>query len=86
MASITSILQDGVKKNKKAAFSVAWMRFLVNFQAQKATQERKNICRKVFIISPKNDNLHSRDGTCYGVISVVHENVYGIIQREARRK
>ena len=27
-------------KKKKAAFTVAWMKFLLNFQAQKTTQER----------------------------------------------
>ena len=32
--------KDRDKKNKKAAFTVAWMKFLLNFQAQKTTQER----------------------------------------------
>ena len=31
--------KDSDKKNKKAAFTVAWMKFVLNFQAQKTTQE-----------------------------------------------
>ena len=37
------------KKNKKAAFTVAWMKFLLNFQTQKTTHE--NNCRKLFVTS-----------------------------------
>ena len=44
MASVESMLlfkeKDRDKKNKRAAFTVAWMKFLLNFQAQKTTQER----------------------------------------------
>ena len=44
MASVESMLRfkekDRDKKNKKAPFTVAWMKFLLNFQAQKTTQER----------------------------------------------
>ena len=44
MASVEIMLRfkekDRDKKNKKAAFTVAWMKFLLNFQAQKTTQER----------------------------------------------
>ena len=44
MASVEIMLcfkeKDRDKKNKKAAFTVAWMKFLLNFQAQKTTQER----------------------------------------------
>ena len=40
------------KRTKKAAFTVAWMKFLLNFQAQKRTQER-NKCRKVFRHQPQ---------------------------------
>ena len=43
MASVEIMLRfkekNGKKKNKKAAFAVAWMKFLLNFQAQKTTQE-----------------------------------------------
>ena len=45
MASVEIILRfkekDRDKKNKKVAqFTVAWMKFLLNFQVQKTTQER----------------------------------------------
>ena len=44
MASVEIMLRfkekDGGKKHKKAAFTVAWMKFLLNFQAQKTNQER----------------------------------------------
>ena len=44
MAFVETMLRfkekDGDKKNKKAAFTVAWMKFLLNFQAQKTTQEK----------------------------------------------
>ena len=44
MASVESMLlfkeKDRDKKKKRAAFTVAWMKFLLNFQAQKTTQER----------------------------------------------
>ena len=44
MASVEIMLRfkekNRDKKNKKAAFTVAWMKFLLNFQAQKTTQER----------------------------------------------
>ena len=43
MASVEIMLRfkgkDRDKKNKKAAFTVAWMKFLLNFQAQKTTQD-----------------------------------------------
>ena len=44
MASVEVMIRfkekDGEKKNKKAAFTVARMKFLLSFQAQKTTQER----------------------------------------------
>ena len=44
MASVEIMLhfkeKDGGKKHKKAAFNVAWMKFLLNSQAQKTTQDR----------------------------------------------
>ena len=79
MASVEIMLRfkekDRDKKNKKAAFTVAWMKFLLNFQAQKTTQERI-IVGKVFVISPKYDNLHSWDSP----------RSYDIIQIEVSRK
>ena len=47
MASVEIMLRfkekDIDKKNKKAAFTVAWMKFLLTFQAQKTTQERTQL-------------------------------------------
>ena len=44
MASVKIMLRckkkERDKKNKKAAFTMAWMKLLLNFQAQKTTQER----------------------------------------------
>ena len=50
---------------------------------------RENNCRKVFVISPKYDNLHTTTftpETVHAVISVIHEKVYDIIQIEVSRK
>ena len=56
MASVEIMLhveEKGKRQiNKKAAFTVAWMKLLLNFQAQKTTQDRI-IVEKVFVISPK---------------------------------
>ena len=60
MASVEIMLRfkekDRDKKSKKAAFTVAWMKFLLNFQAQKTTPERI-IVKSGF--PAKCDNLHS---------------------------
>ena len=49
MASVEIMLRfkekDKDKKNKKVAFTVAWMKFLLNFQAEKTTQERITVER-----------------------------------------
>ena len=70
MASVEIMLRfkekDGDKKNKIAAFTVAWIKFLLNFQAQKT---RENNCRKVFVAST---TTFSRE-TVHAVISVIHE-------------
>ena len=70
MASVEIMLRfkekDGDKKNKIAAFTVAWMRFLLNFQAQKT---RENSCRKVFVPSTTTFTPE----TVHAVISVIHE-------------
>ena len=74
------------KKNKKAAFTVARMKFLLNFQTQKTTQER--IVVESFLLSARlqvrqpsllNDTVHA-------VISVIHEKVYDKIQRQVSKK
>ena len=62
MASVEIMLRfkDRDKKNKKAAFTVAWMKFLLNFQAQKTTQE------KIIVERFSSETVHA-------VISVIHD-------------
>ena len=75
--------KDRDKKNKKAAFTVAWMKFLLNFQAQKTTQERIIVER--FSSSAPSTTAFTPE-TVHAVISVIHEKVYDIIQIEVSRK
>ena len=86
MASVEIMLRfkkkDEDKKNKKAAFTVAWMKFLLNFQAQNTTQERiivERFSSQVRQPSLPPDPVHV-------VISVIHEKVDDIIQIEVSRK
>ena len=62
MASVEIMLRlkerDREKKNKKVAFTVAWMKFLLELSSTEDNPGENN-CRKVFVISPKYDNLHS---------------------------
>ena len=87
MASVEIMLRfkekDRDKKNKKAAFTVAWMKFLLNFQAQKITQERIIVERSS--LSAQSTTTFSPE-TVHAVISVIHEKVYDIIQIEVSRK
>ena len=76
--------KDRDKKNKKnAAFTVAWMKFLLNLQAQKTTQERIIVER--FSSSAPSTTTFTPE-TVHAVISVIHEDVYDIIQIEVSRK
>ena len=87
MASVEIMLRfkekDRDKKNKKAAFTVACMKFLLNFQAQKTTQERIIVER--FSSSAPSTTTFTPE-TVHAVISVIHEKVYEIIQIEVSRK
>ena len=87
MASVEIMLRfkakDRDKKNKKAAFTVAWMKFLPNFQAQKTTQGRIIVER--FSSSVPSTTTFNPE-TVHAVISVIHEKVYDIIQIEVSRK
>ena len=71
MASVEIMLRfkkkDRDKKNKKAAFTVAWMKFLLNFQAQKTTQERITVER--FSSSAPSTTTE----TVHAVISVINK-------------
>ena len=60
--------KDGDKKSKKAAFTVVWIKFLLNFQAQKTTQERI-IVERFFVPNTTTFILE----TVHAVISVIHE-------------
>ena len=85
MASVEIMLRfkekDGDKKSKKAAFTVAWIKFLLNFQAQKTSQERIIVER--FFVPNRTTFIPE---TVHAVITVIHEKVYDIIQIEVRRK
>ena len=87
MASVEIMLRfkekDRDKKNKKVAFTVAWMKFLLNFQAQKTTQERI-IVERFSSLVPSTTTFTPE--TVHAVISVIHEKVYDIIQIEVSRK
>ena len=74
------------KKNKKAAFTVARMKFLLNFQTQKTTQER--IIVQSFLVSAR---LQVRQPSflhdiVHAVTSVIHEKVYDKFQRQVSKK
>ena len=76
--------KDRDKKNKKnAAFTVAWMKFLLNFQAQKTTQKRI-VVERFSSLAPSTTTFTPE--TVHAVISVIHEKVYDIIQIEVSRK
>ena len=75
--------KDRDKKTKKVAFTVAWMKFLLNFQAQKTAQER--IIVKRFSSSAPSTTTFTPEPV-HAVISVIHEKVYDIIQIEISRK
>ena len=62
------------------------MKFLLNFQTQKTTQER--IIVESFVLSARlqvwqPSLLHD---TVHAVISVIHEKVYDKVQREVSKK
>ena len=73
MASAESMLRFKEKdrqKNKKVAFTVAWMKFLLNFQAQKTTQDRIIVER--FSSSAPSTTTFTPE-TLHAVISVIHK-------------
>ena len=71
------------KKTKKAAFTVAWMKYLLNFQTQKKTQKRI-IVERFSSSAPRTTTFAPE--AFHAVISVIHENVYDNIQIEVSRK
>ena len=66
---------------RKAAFSIAWMKFLSNFQPGRTTQERMIVER---LLRSSNEQF---DAHCvHSVLSVIHESVYSVIHDHARIK
>ena len=76
--------KDIDKKNEKAAFTVAWMKFLLNFQAQKTTQERI-IVERFSSSAPSTQPSLLRQST-HLLVHVIHEKAYDIIQIDVSRK
>ena len=87
MASVEIMLRfkekDRDKRHKRAAFTVACIKFLLNFQAQKTTQDRI-ILERFSSSAPSTTNFTPE--TVHAVISVIHEKLYDIIQIEVGRK
>ena len=85
MASVEIMLRFKEKRwgkiNKKAAFTVAWMKFLLSFQAQKTTQERISVER--FSYQVRQPSL-LRQST--QVLVSFTKKVYNIIHIEVGRK
>lgn len=71
------------KPNRKAAFSVAWMKMLGNFQAGKDTQERLIIKR--FLVGQSQGQQFSPE-VVHAVVSVIHELVYCTIHSHVQVK
>ena len=76
------------KKNKKAAYTVAPMKLLLNFQTQKTTQERIIVESFFCLISARLQvgQPSLLDDTVHAVISVIHKKVYDKGQREVGKK
>ena len=71
------------KPNGKAAFSVAWMKLLGNFQAGKSTQERLIVER---FLEGQSEGQQFSPEVVHAVISVIHELVYSTIQSHIQLK
>ena len=80
LVSECSLLTD--KPNRKAAFSVAWMKMLANFQTEKATQERSIMER--FLVGQSERQFSPE--VVHAVLSVIHEMVYFTIHSHVQRK
>lgn len=81
----STLAQEAYNSNiatyRKAAFSIAWMKFLSNFHPGKITQERMIVER---LLKSSNEVF---DAHCvHGVLSVLHESVYLAIHDHVRIK
>ena len=73
--------ESSPKSCRKAAFSVAWMKFLSNFHPGKTTQERMILNG---LLKEAKESFSPESVHC--VISVLHESVYTIIHEHVRLK
>ena len=81
----STLAQEAYNSNiatyRKAAFSIAWMKFLSNFHPGRITQERMIVER---LLKSSNEVF---DAHCvHGVLSVLHESVYSVIHDHVRIK
>ena len=81
----STLAQEAYNSNiatyRKAAFSIAWMKFLSNFHPGRITQERMIVER---LLKSSNEVF---DAHCvHGVLSVMHESVYSVIHDHVRIK
>ena len=67
--------RSNIPSYRKAAFAVAWMKFLCNFHPGKATQERMIVERIL-----KSAKPHFESQSVHSVLSVLHELIYSFIQ------
>ena len=95
MASLESILRFLMpvlrkkgrdKKNKKAAFTVARMKLLLNFQTQRTTQERIIVESFLLLARLQVRQPSLLHDTVHAVVSVIHKKVYDKTQRGVRKK
>ena len=73
--------KNNIPSYRKAAFSIAWMKFLTNFHPGKITQERMIVERFLKDANRTFDAL-----SVHGVLSVIHEQIYSVIHEHVRLK
>lgn len=81
----STLAQEAYNSNiatyRKAAFSIAWMKFLSNFHPGRTTQER------IIVETLLKSSNELFDAHCvHGVLSVLHEGVYLVIHDHVRIK
>ena len=83
---MASLKREKAETKRIVAFTVARMKFLLNFQTQKKTQER--IIVESFLLSARLQVRQPSllDNTVSALISVIHAKVYDKIQREVSKK
>ena len=69
-------------KDRKARFSIAWMKVLTNFQPKRPTQERAIIER---FFAQEGEKIFD-NGVVHAVVSTIHELVYVIVHSNIRER